>query len=273
MTKLLRVSATFIFTLYFSVHSYSEDLSSNKGELGYSDQSREPPANAVFNTTPQQPLTSKQAQLRMLNAEVLQDYELDHGSGIKFRGTNLGQVNRDIDPVDAIAIEAEVRRLMKDLNEVVGDIEGLVLGEFLIVALDGREKDSQNFLVKFKQFVHGAPVGRATLGVTADKLTLVDTHFVDTTQKSLQKELWASEKQVKEAAIQALRLHDGIEELDMSLIRGPRLTFQIIDANDTTEPWYLFLYPGYAVHVSALTLESIVRSTIVNAAPTDLQTI
>ncbi len=258
--------AALVLVSFFSHATLAEDPSRPKGSF-YFEGSPVPPY--LSRTGPSQRLesVSSTASWTYLNnrpVKVARNDVTTYARGVRLEGLDLGRVDRSINSTDEAAVGAEVRRYLGTVESLIGDTSALVLGNFHVSAMHGGGRDARTFMVRFEQIAHGASLGRGTMVVDGETVILLDVFFGDPEQPNLQREFWASLATVKSRAEESFRRQLGEDFIDQDWLKGPKLFLRITDDEDSVMPQFQFYYKGYASQVNALTLQTMVWSTVIH---------
>lgn len=201
---------------------------------------------------------NREQRLADLGARVDSEQVGAHGRSIELQGSRLGKLDTSIDPENKSLVEAEVRRYLATVEDLVGPVGGLQLGKFTLrhEPADNGAVDSVD--VSFRQLVHDTPVGSGLLAAAGDKVVRVRITLVDPDQPSLERANWKTEDAAEARAKQEITRHLSLDSVDAARFNGPGLSLRIVDDAFSVKPVYEYRYDRYGIHVDAQTLETVV---------------
>lgn len=217
-------------------------------------------ALAVFNgaAPAQDDALVRQQRLAELGARVDSERLGSHGRSIELHGSRLGTLDTSMDPANKALVEAEVRRYLATVEDLVGPAGALKLGRFTLRHEPAEDGGVDSVDISFRQLVHDTPVGSGVLAMAGDKVVRVRTTFVDPGQPNLDRDSWKAGSAAEARAKQEIRRQLSLDAVDAAKFRGPGLSLRIIDEEFTVRPVYEYRYGDYGIHVDALTLETVV---------------
>lgn len=246
--------------LFSALAMVAEDDEDSSGSFFFEGSPRPPLLKSAMPERRQTvPTPSPEVHWRYLNnrpVKVSRFHITPYARAVRLEGLNLGKLDRSIEPNDLTAVEAEVRRYFGMLADFVGDISAFELGDFQVSSLDGLGRDSQEFVVRFRQFANDVILGSGSLRVKGDTVFLASIFLVEPHQPNLHRERWASLELVRAEAERTILHELDLDHLVPERLSGPRLALKPIDEQGTHAPFYRYSYWGYEVQVNALTLES-----------------
>ena len=118
---------------------------------------------------------ARQQRLADLGASIDSEQSGANGRSIELRGTRLGKLDTSMDPANSALVEAEVRRYLATLEDLVGPLANLKLGKFTLRHEPAEDGGVGSVDVSFRQLVHDTPVGSGVLAVAGDRVVRVRT--------------------------------------------------------------------------------------------------
>lgn len=200
----------------------------------------------------------RQQRLAELGAGVDSEQLGAYGRSIELQGSRLGKLDVTIDPQNKALVEAEVRRYLATVEDLVGPVGGVELGKFTLRREPADDGGVDSVDVSFRQLVHDTPVGSGLLAVAGDKVVRVRTTFVDPDQPNLDRDNWKPESAAEARAKQEVRRHLSLDAVDAAKFSGPGLSLRIVDDAFSVKPVYEYRYGQWGIHVDALSLETVV---------------